>query len=338
MSGPGRFVIRLHALTRHLPADVPVLAFHNWRAADRPGSLAVLPWRGTWLDAQTAGVKAVPAPDEAGDQWACALVEIQKGRAATETDLAQAWRRLKPGGSLYLLGPNDLGVVSYGRRFGEAIDQPGEKIATGGHGRLIRFVRSGHAGPALPTLPDVPSDAGPDAVPLAVVPGVFSGDGLDLGTAFLIERLAHATEPKLVLDVGCGAGHLAIAALRRWPACRAILLDADARAVACATANLRRLGLAERAEVRWWCERDTAPTAKSCDLVLVNPPCHAGSELDLFLAEALLDSAGRALASGGRLLAVANRRLPYETILARYGVLSPVQERDAFKVIEVMRG
>jgi 16S rRNA (guanine1207-N2)-methyltransferase len=171
-----------------------------------------------------------------------------------------------------------------------------------------------------------------------MVPGVFSGDGLDQGTAFLVEYLTRVPTANRVLDLGCGAGHLGIAALRRWPTCRALFLDADARAVACATVNCARLGLADRAEIRWWCERDDPPAAASCDLVLVNPPCHAGSELDIFLAEALLDIAGRALAPGGRLLVVANRRLPYEPMLARFGTLAPVQERDAFKVIEVLHG
>lgn len=338
MSSPGRIASRLHTLTHHLPAAVPVLEFQGWRTAARTQGLAILPWRGVMLEAQAAGVRTAPSADAAGDGWACALVEVQKGRAATETDLAQAWRRLRVGGHLYLLGANDLGVVTYGRRFGRAVDQEAEKIATGGHGRLLRFVRTDHPGPALPTLADVPSHAGADAVPLAMVPGVFSGDGLDEGTAFLIERLARIPAATRVLDLGCGAGHLGIAALRRWTDSTALFLDADARAVACTTANCARLDLAARAEIRWWCERDEAPTAESFDLVLVNPPCHAGSELDIFLAEALLMIAGKALAPGGRMLVVANRRLPYEAMLARFGSVAPIEERDAFKVIEVIRG
>lgn len=338
MSGPGRPASRLYELTRTLPDDIPVLEFQGFRTAARTHGVAVLPWRGTAIDAQASGVRIVPGPDQAGDGWRSALVEVQKGRAATETDLAQAWRRLVPGGHLHLLGPNDLGVTTYARRFGETVGQDPEKLATGGHGRLVRFVRSDHPGPVMPSLADVPGDDTPDAPPLTVLPGVFSGDGLDQGTAFLIRRLAGVANASRVLDLGCGAGHLAIAALRRWRSCRALLLDADARAVACATANCARLGLAERAEVRWWCERDEPPAATSCDLVLVNPPCHAGSELDLFKAEALLDIAGRTLRPGGRMLVVANRRLPYETILARIGTLAPVEERDAFKVIEVTRG
>ena len=61
----------------------------------------------------------------------------------------------------------------------------------------------------------------------------FSGDGLDAGTALLIEHLHAGPTGGLVVDQGCGAGHLGIAALRAHDHARALLVDADVR-VRCA--------------------------------------------------------------------------------------------------------
>ena len=341
MSGPGRPTPRLIALAEQLPLQTPLIEFQDWHLASRHGGTAVLPWRAAWLNAQAAQVTAVADASDLTGSWRSALVHIQKGRAATETDRATAWRLLAPGGDLLLLGSNDLGIVSFSKRLGTLLAQTGEVLATGGHGRLVRFKRSDHPGPALPPAVEVPSQDGETAVALSVAPGVFSGDGLDRGTALLIEQLITTTEPRpeprRVLDLGCGAGHLAIAALRHWPAAHAVLLDADARAVASATANLTRLGLATRAKVHWWCERDKMPT-DPVDLVLINPPCHSGSELDIYQGEILLKAAGQTLASGGRMLVVANRKLPYESTIARFGVAAPTIQRDGFKIIEVKRG
>jgi 16S rRNA (guanine1207-N2)-methyltransferase len=142
-----------------------------------------------------------------------------------------------------------------------------------------------------------------------------------------------------VLDLGCGAGHLGLAALARWPGARAWLVDADARAVAAAGAALAGRtagGAAPAAIVVWWDIGEPLP-ATGFDLVLCNPPCHAGSAVDLEVARAMFRIADGALVPGGRLLVVANRQLPYEADLAALGRVAVVEQAGGFKVLALVR-
>jgi 16S rRNA (guanine1207-N2)-methyltransferase len=223
------------------------LEFSGETAVRLRGGVAVLPWRDRFLAAVAAGLAVQPSSDglPAGAFAQC-VVHLQKGRAATMADLAAAWELLPQGGRLLLCGDNDLGIASFAKRIGEELGQPGEVAANRGHGRIVRFVRDGHAGPPAPAGTSVPLLPGSDeaaGAELRVAPGVFSADGLDDGTALLLSCLPLMPPPERIIDLGCGAGHLAIAGLVRWPRSSAELADGDHRAVLCAPANLERLGL-----------------------------------------------------------------------------------------------
>jgi 16S rRNA (guanine1207-N2)-methyltransferase len=160
---------------------------------------------------------------------------------------------------------------------------------------------------------------------------VFSPDGLDQGTATLLRHLAGLPVPGRAADLGCGAGHLGLALARRGAA--AWLMDADHRAVSAATANANALGITT--EVAWADAED--PWPRDFDLVVANPPAHRGTAVDLGPGTALLAKGVEALAPGGRLLAVANRQLAYERVIARFGSLT-VHDRGPFKILELRRG
>jgi ribosomal protein L11 methyltransferase len=94
----------------------------------------------------------------------------------------------------------------------------------------------------------------PDDVVLALDPGMAFGTGLHPTTRLClaaIEALADrgALGGARVLDVGCGSGILAIAALRLGAA-RALGLDTDPIAVGATVGNARRNGLARRIKAR----------------------------------------------------------------------------------------
>ena len=320
----------------------PCLEFGGSRAVEARGGIAVLPWRDTFLAAVAAGLAAQPLADGIPvGAYGQAVVHLQKGRAATVADLAAAWRLLPLGGRLLVCGDNDLGIATFLKRLGEDLGQPSELVANRAHGRIACFQRGERPPPEVPASTDVPllppaarGEPGADVM-LAVAPGVFSADGLDGGTAALLGCLSQCPPPQRVLDLGCGAGHLAIAALVRWPRCVALLADGDHRAVVCATANLARLGLAERAQVAWWDAREAAP-APAIELALVNPPFHRGQAVDLAPAKAMFRALGEALAPGGRALVVANRTLPYERDLASLGRVHVARQDSGFKVIQLL--
>ncbi len=326
------------ALDHGVLGSGPLLEIGGWHAAARNGGQALLHWRSAWLAARAAGV-ASPEPQEAiaPASHAQALVRIQRSRGGTEADLAEALGAVAAGGTIAVAGPNRLGIAAWIARLTTLLGGPLRTHARA-KARVAVFARG--AAPAPPRSgPALAADGGagiPGGLAIATLPGVFGAAGTDAGTALLAAHLLGRSPAARVLDLGCGAGTLAICALNAWPEARALLLDADARAVASASANLERLGLASRARVLWWDASERVPE-DGFDLAVVNPPAHHGDAVDLGAAQAMLRALPDALAEGGCALVVANRRLPYERALARVGPCRLAQERDGYKIIEARR-
>lgn len=95
---------------------------------------------------------------------------------------------------------------------------------------------------------------GPDDVIVAMDPGMAFGTGLHPTTRLCLAALESVADRGAlagarVLDVGCGSGILAIAALRLGAA-TAVGVDTDPIAVEATVANARRNGLARRVHAR----------------------------------------------------------------------------------------
>ncbi len=88
---------------------------------------------------------------------------------------------------------------------------------------------------------------------LVIDPGQAFGTGAHASTRLALEwidRLAPRLEPgSRILDVGCGTGVLALAALRLSRATRGVALDLDLEAARAARSNARRNRLAARLDV-----------------------------------------------------------------------------------------
>jgi 16S rRNA (guanine1207-N2)-methyltransferase len=335
VSGPSRPLAAAQdpALDPDVLLPAPLIEFGGSGAVARLGGLAVLPWRRDWLLARAAGLAAEPKPPS-GPRFGQALVRIQRGRAATEADLAAALAALEPGGLLAVTGPNALGIGGWTRRLRAAFGDPLRVVARA-KARVTVFRPASGAAFAAPEPSRVPLADG-EARLLLAAPGVFSADGLDRGTALLVAHLRAEPPARRVVDLGCGAGHLGIAALLAWPEATAVLLDGDARAVDSTLENLSALGLASRGVARWWDVSEPVPEG-SFELALSNPPAHEGDVVSLAPARALLRAAAAALAPSGRLLVVANRRLPYERELAELGgqdACRLAREAGGFKILE----
>ena len=83
-----------------------------------------------------------------------------------------------------------------------------------------------------------------------------------------------AAQDARVLDMGTGSGALLLAFLHERPDAKGVGIDASAAALAVASANGQRLGLAERAQFVQanWLESGWAHDLGRFDLVLCNPP------------------------------------------------------------------
>ncbi len=96
----------------------------------------------------------------------------------------------------------------------------------------------------------VAHEAGPDDAVVVLDPGMAFGTGLHPTTRACLDLLQQVSPmPVRVLDVGCGSGVLALAALRLG-AGSAVGFDTDELAVEAAAANAERNGLGSRLEVR----------------------------------------------------------------------------------------
>ena len=150
---------------------------------------------------------------------------------------------------------------------------------------------------------------------LTALPNVFSGDRLDIGSRFLLEHLDQLSPVDHAADLACGNGVIGIAALQRGLASNMLFADESAMAIASARSNCDRL--LPGAQAAFHHGDGLLGLTGRFDLVLCNPPFHLGHTVDDYAGRRLLQQAAASLATGGSLLLVANRHLPYGGSLKR---------------------
>lgn len=105
--------------------------------------------------------------------------------------------------------------------------------------------------------------------------GVFSGDGLDLGTAVLLRTVSPPTAAGRLLDLGCGWGPIAVALADHCPGAVVDAVDTNERALALCADNAAAVGVADR--VRPLLPEQADPAARY-DEIWSNPPIRIGKE------------------------------------------------------------
>ena len=132
-----------------------------------------------------------------------------------------------------------------------------------------------------------------DGLTIKTLPGVFSRDGLDVGSQLLLSTLTPHTKGK-VLDVGCGAGVLATVLASHSPKVRLTLCDVSAPAVEASRATLAANGL----EGAGLASNVFAAGKGLFDMIISTPPFHDGMETSLEAAQTLFRVAVRHLTAG----------------------------------------
>ncbi|EDI4779863.1 16S rRNA (guanine(1207)-N(2))-methyltransferase RsmC [Salmonella enterica] len=167
-----------------------------------------------------------------------------------------------------------------------------------------------------------------DGLTIKTLPGVFSRDGLDVGSQLLLSTLTPHTKGK-VLDVGCGAGVLSAALASHSPKVRLTLCDVSAPAVEASRATLAANDL----EGEVFASNVFSEVKGRFDMIISNPPFHDGMQTSLDAAQTLIRGAVRHLNSGGELRIVANAFLPYPKILDEtFGFHEVIAQTGRFKV------
>ena len=162
-------------------------------------------------------------------------------------------------------------------------------------------------------------------------PGVFSWNRIDPGTTLLLSVL-----PPLVgrgADLGCGIGVIARAVLASAQVTHVALVDIDRRAIAAARRNIT-----DGRATFHWADVRRHEGLENLDFVVMNPPFHDGGLEDKALGQIFVRQAHRVLRAGGTAWLVANRHLPYESVLAAaFSQVDLRAERGGFKVYEAKK-
>jgi 16S rRNA (guanine1207-N2)-methyltransferase len=113
--------------------------------------------------------------------------------------------------------------------------------------------------------------------------------------------------------------------------------EAENRALDLARVNLASLPSPATVNYHW--HDVTAGLTSSYDVIVTNPPFHTGSREDRpDIGRRFITVAAEALNPGGRLLLVANRHLPYESVLnASFGTVRLLAQEHGFKIIEAIK-
>lgn len=168
-------------------------------------------------------------------------------------------------------------------------------------------------------------------------PGVFAWDRVDAASALLAEHLPSDLAG-IGADLGSGYGYLAAEILSRCERVKAFdLYEAEQRALDLSRTNLAPF--AERTRIGFHWHDVAAGLPQRYDFIVTNPPFHAQGRAERpDIGRRFIAAAAHALKPGGRLWLVANRHLPYETVLdANFGAVRSVAQRDGFKVVEATK-
>ena len=259
---------------------------------------------------------------------------IAKEKAVVHHLLNRSARLLAPGGILWLAGARDEGIRS-------ALDRAGRLLGGQPEARKLGPVYRGRVerieAPPGPSLDDCDYTrlrpvAVWDGVELLSKPGLFGWDRIDRGSALLAAHLPAFLgdpPPPAVLDLGCGHGHLAVAAWRCGVP-RLLATDNNAAALATCRANFEALGIP--GEVRAGDCGDTL--TERVPALLCNPPFHRGFEASRELTVRFLAAATRLLQPHGRALFVVNRFIPLPRLAGAYfRHVDTVTEADGFRLV-----
>ena len=275
----------------------------------------------------------------------------QPGNTWVLYGLQVAFYALKPGGRLYVVGAKDRGVLTIAKRMQDYFGNV-ETLAISKGNRVV-CSRNSFSGdktwiPVLQTgSPEGEKTWHPQGVPLHLNPPasghqnavdnsslVFSDGKLDEGTRLLLEALEVRSTDE-ALDIGCGAGFIGIHIARLANRGKVTMVDVSLASVAEAERRVAESGL-ENIRVLA-SDGAQAVLQQRFDLVVTNPPFHAGGMQTTEIAQRFIREAAQVLKARGRFYLVANRFLKYEPELrTHFKTVDEVGGNTRYKVLRAL--
>lgn len=249
-------------------------------------------------------------PEIEGGDYDGALVLCGKHKGENEDHIAEALSRVRDGGLIVVAGGKEDGIQPLRKRmegFGLAVEYMPKY-----HGVAFWFARPADIKVMTAQL-GKPATRVDDR--FATTPGMFSHDRIDAGSELLASRLPTDFTGDAA-DFGAGWGYLSVELATKSPRIARIdLYEAHYGALEAARANLLA-NCPKVAQRFFWHDLASEPVKDKYDLIIMNPPFHEGHAAEPSLGQAMIKTAAASLRSGGRLMLVANRGLPYEPVLA----------------------
>jgi 16S rRNA (guanine1207-N2)-methyltransferase len=278
-------------------------------------------------------LEAPPAPE----LFDCALLDTDgpagRGNGYTFRLIDSMVRNVRPGGSIWLQGSNSRGLQTFVRRLAAHCGEVAA-LGVGGGKRAYRAlspssaVTSANGGDVGTT---VAVERQGVSFRLTVQPGVFSGHKLDQATALLIDAM-HPAHGDDVLDLGCGAGAIGIAAALLAPAGQTVLVDSNPLAVRLSARNVAANGLTNATVLL--SDAYSAVRGRRFDVIATNPPFHQHSRETRGVAERFVSEAPDHLRPGGRFYIVANAFLPYQrTMMEVFDAVETMTATAGYRVL-----
>ncbi|MEZ5813987.1 MAG: class I SAM-dependent methyltransferase [Alphaproteobacteria bacterium] len=162
-------------------------------------------------------------------------------------------------------------------------------------------------------------------------PGIYGWQKIDAGSALLLQHLPADLKGRGA-DFGCGYGFLSDHVLQYYEVRSLICADADWRALAMCRVNLERFE--SKAEIHFeWSDLTQNPGFSNLDFIVMNPPFHEGTAADISIGKRFIVNAHQSLKRGGTLWMVANKQLPYESVLEEtFFKIEKIFEGQGFKI------
>ena len=281
-------------------------------------------FRGEFLKLQNSGSNVSPKLD-LSDKHQGAIVVAGRNRRVNESNITRAWNACENGGQVVIAGDKTAGINPLRNWVSRKVEI--EESFSKHHAIVFSLRKEGADWPIISLEKQLEGYWLSD--------GMFSSDGPDTGSKLLVAHFDNRIGGA-VADLGAGWGYLSNELLRRSQKVKQLrLFEADYCSIEAAKQNLHETTV----ETDFiWCDVTTEFPKRPYNWVIMNPPFHAGRVADPELGKRFIQTAASTLPTGGKLLMVANRKLPYEETLNKlFRNHQIIAEQDGFKVLEATK-
>lgn len=285
----------------------------------------------SFLQRASADIEFAAFPEPAENKYDWIIVNMPRQKALLAMLLDCAGALLADDGVLWLAGENKAGIKSADKLLKAQFGQL-RKLDSARHCSLyeVRTRLNQDAFKPLNYRQQWVLNCADSAINVFSYPGVFAHGRLDEGTALLLDALAPMALQGDVLDFACGAGVIGTCIASQHADTSVTLLDTSALALRACKETLE----SNQLNGSVLASDGLSELSGNYDLVVSNPPIHAGVRTDNRLGMRLLESVHEHVKPGGQLILVANVHLPYEIWLTkRFKRFSELAVNENYKVI-----